>query len=520
MTWDPRTSNGFESDKCRFDVLPYLARGGLDIGCGARKVWPHLVGVDSGKDIELFGTQMAPDVVVPDASRMPMFADGAIDAVFSSHVLEHIDNWKMALAEWWRLVRVGGHLVVYLPHKDFYPNIGTPGANPDHKHDFLPADIVGGMEALGADWSLLVNESRGERNEYSFLQVYRKEAAGHGHAFPCDTPRPAKRAAIVRIGAKGDALWASSPARLLKAQGYEVTLYVASTGEEVLRHDPNIDRLVQLPNGALSDGELHAYWMHEAGKYDKWINLVGSVEQRLLYHQSSNEFFLPHPLRHRFGNVNYLEMVHDYAGVPHDFHQQFYATAEEQAMVRQFRGMLPEGPLVVVNACGSGPAKTWPHLQAFLQRMADAHIATVVLGDLRDLRLEEVEPYVAIVGNEWPVRIALAFAQTADAVVGTESMILNSVASLDVLKVALLSHSSNENLTKHWRNTVALEASVPCHPCHRIHADMTFCAKDTATGRAACMASYSPDQVADIVISNVLGAAPAVQSEALQPEAA
>ncbi len=503
MTWDLRTSCGFESDKIRYEVLPYLARGGLDIGCGPRKVWPHMVGIDSLKDTELFGIAMKPDMAVATAERLPMFADASMDAVFSSHTLEHIQQWQLALTEWWRLVKPGGHLVLYLPHRDFYPNVGQPGANPDHKHDFLPSDIEQAMRAIGPDWSLMEDQSRDQRNEYSFLQVYRKEASGTGHAYPCRAPRAEKRAAIVRIGAKGDALWASSPAKLLKEDGWHVTLYVAHTGEEVLRHDPHIDRLVMLPNGTLTDDELTAYWLHEAGKYDRWCNLVGSVEQRLLYHQSANEFYLPHHLRHRFGNVNYLEMVHDYAGVPHVFHQQFYPTPAEVDMARTLRNMLPAGPLVIVNACGSGPAKTWPHLQAFLQRMAAAQVATIVLGDLRDLELEELAPYVGIVGNDWPVRIALSVAQLADAVVGTESMLLNSVASLPMLKVALLSHSSHENLTKHWVNVAALEAPVACHPCHRIHADMTFCTKDKATGRSACMASYGPDQVADFVLDRI-----------------
>jgi ADP-heptose:LPS heptosyltransferase/predicted SAM-dependent methyltransferase len=504
MTWNLHTSCGFESAKCRFDVLPYLARGGLDIGCGARKVWPHLIGVDSGKDMELFGTAMKPDIVVGSAERLSMFASDSIEAVFSSHTLEHIVNWRGALAEWWRLVRPGGHLVLYLPHRMFYPNVGQPGANPDHKHDFLPTDVRAAMRQIGADWSLIVNDERDGGDEYSFLQVYRKEATGHGQAEPWGTPKPAKTAAIVRIGAKGDALWASSPAKLLKEQGFHVTVYVAHTGEEVLRHDPHIDRIVLLPNGCLDDEELHAYWLHEAGKYDRWINLVGSVEQRLLYHPSSNEFFLPLKLRQRFGAANYLEMVHDYADVPHVFHQQFYPTDREMEAVRKVRDMLPAGPLVVVNACGSGPAKTWPHLQAFLRRMAASAVTTVVLGDTRDLVLEEIEPYVAIVGNEYPVRMALAFAQLANVVVGTESMLINSVASLPILKVAMLSHSTNENLTKHWVNTIALEAPVACHPCHRIHADLTFCAKDRSTGHAACMAHYGADMVADAVLLHVL----------------
>ena len=504
MTWNLHTSCGFESAKCRFDVLPYLARGGLDVGCGARKVWPHMVGIDSGKDAELFGTQMKPDIVVGTAERLAMFASESSDAVFSSHTLEHIVNWRAALAEWWRLVRPGGHLVLYLPHKELYPNVGQPGANPDHKHDFMPADIVGAMKEIGADWSLLVNEARAGGDEYSFLQVFRKEPPGTGQAHQWTLPRPEKTVGIVRIGAKGDAMWASSPAKLLKEQGYHVTVYVAHTGEEVLRHDPHIDRIILLPNGCLDDHELHAYWLHEAGKYNRWVNLIGSVEQRMLYHQSSNEFFLPHPLRQRFAAGNYLEMVHDYANVPHQFHQQFYATEAELEAAQKVRDMLPAGPLVVVNACGSGPAKTWPHLQAFLQRMADEAITTVVLGDLRDLKLEEVGQHVAIVGNEWPVRSALAFCQLADVVVGTESMIVNSVASLPVAKVVVLSHSSKDKLTKNWHNTVALEANVPCHPCHRIHANLAFCGKDRATGHPACMASYSAEMVADVVLQHVL----------------
>lgn len=34
MTWYPDAPQGNEAAKCRFDVLPYLARGGVDIGCG------------------------------------------------------------------------------------------------------------------------------------------------------------------------------------------------------------------------------------------------------------------------------------------------------------------------------------------------------------------------------------------------------------------------------------------------------------------------------------------------------
>lgn len=318
-------------------------------------------------------------------------------------------------------------------------------------------------------------------------------------------PTIRKTAGVVRVGAYGDALWASSVIAALRKDGYAVTVYVATTGEEMLRHDPNVESIVTLPNGVLGDVELIEFCANESTKFDRWINLVGSVEQRLLYHPSSNEFYLPQKLRHRFGNVNYLEMIHDYADLPYEFDQRFYPSEEESAWARDAKKSMPPGPLVVVNPCGSGPAKTWPHLKRFVERMAQEHINCVVLGDVRDLDVADIDPWVTVVGRAWPIRHAMAFAQLADVVVGTESAIINSVAFEPMLKVALLSHSSNENLTKHWRNTAAIEPTgVACYPCHRIHGEhLGFCAKDTATGCAACLASITAPAVADFVVDHL-----------------
>ena len=293
MVWSPNGPQGFESAKVRYEVLPYLAKGGLDIGCGPAKVWPHLIGIDSGKDTDLFGIAMRPDIVVKDATRLGIFADSSADSIFSAHLLEHIADWQAALREWWRLVKVGGYLVLYLPHADLYPRIGQPGSNPDHKHDFDPDQIVDFFRLAFPDWALVENQTRDEGNEYSFLLVLRKSAQGAGQSEPWSAARADRRAAIVRVGGNGDALWAASVAAHLHGDGYEVTAYVAANGEKMLRHDPHIARIVTMPQGILSDDELIEYWANEAPKFDKWVNLIGSVETRLLPHQSSTEFYLP-----------------------------------------------------------------------------------------------------------------------------------------------------------------------------------------------------------------------------------
>jgi ADP-heptose:LPS heptosyltransferase/predicted SAM-dependent methyltransferase len=516
LVWRIDGPQGDEAAKVRFEVLPYVVQGGLDIGCGEKKVWPHMIGVDSQIDDQLFGMHTRPDIVC-DATRLVIFADQFAECVFSSHLLEHVVDYRATLAEWWRVVAPGGVLILYLPHKDLYPNIGQPGSNPDHKHDFLPADIVDAMFALAPDCTLLKNETRDQAAEYSFLQIYRKEPAGTGWHDVSVTPKPEKSAGLVRVGGHGDALWASSVLWHLKNQGYHTTVYAAKGGAEVLRHDPHIDRLIELPDRVMTDADMLEYWHVESLKHDTFINLIGSVENRLLVHPASIEFHHSHALRHRLMNRNYLEQVHDYADLPYEFHQKFYPTGEELAFCRAMRAKLP-GPLVVLNPGGSGPTKWWPHSQELMRLLAAEKVSCLLLGELRDDTLEPIEPYAHVVGLEWPVRIALTMALLADAVVATESLIANAVAFEPMLKVITLSHSSNENLTKHWLNTAAIEPTgLACHPCHRIHGQhFGFCRQDKTTRASACQTAAGAGMIASFVLENLRrgGLLPALEKAA------
>ncbi len=496
MTWRKTYPQGNEAAKCRYDLVPYLGATCLDIGCGPNKVYPHFIGLDSGKDTRLFGISMKPDIT-GDCERIPLFGDGAFDTVFSSHTLEHIEDHESALAEWWRLVKVGGYLILYLPHKDLYPNIGDPDGNPDHKHDFVELDIVEAMQRVAPDWSLLVSEKRDQLREYSFLQVFRKEAAGAGQRVNIE-PRPAASAAVVRLGAYGDAIWSSSVLSHLKEQGYHVTLYTEKAGAEVLAADPNVDRIVTLPHQLFDDTELMLYFVWESRKYDRFVNLTGAVETRLLMHPNEAAYYWSHEARHKEMNRNYLEVLHDVAGLPYDFRQRFFPTADELDWSREQRAGL-EGPLVVVAPTGSGLPKTWPHVQRFMDLMAERGVHVVVLGEIR----QEFKPhpvYGHVAGKALPIRLAFALAQQADVVVGTESSIINAVAMEAMPKIVLLSHSSPENLTKHWVNAVSIEVTgLACHPCHRLHRAFEFCVQDKRTGFAACQAAVSGDAVAETV---------------------
>jgi ADP-heptose:LPS heptosyltransferase len=501
MVWRAEDPQGAESEKCRFDVVPYVGASNIDIGCGNAKVWPHFLGVDNQKDVALFGVQMKPDMVLRTCERMPVFASGTMDCVFSSHVLEHIEDYRGALAEWWRLVAPGGHLVLYLPHRDLYPRIGQPGANPDHVHDFAPQDIIDAMllaAKTGGAWDLIENRTRSEGREYSFFQVYKK--TGTQCAYTCQAPAPEKSVGLVRPGAYGDALWGGCVAAAYKAAGYHVTVYTGPAGRDVLQADPHIDRIIVMPNGMLDDDQMILYLLWESRKYTRWCNLIGVVEGRMLPHPNELHYYWPEAVRRAHASRNYYEAMFEMAGLPLAVNQRFYPTAAELGWAKEQRKKLFAGPLVVVAPTGSGQPKTWPHTQAFMQRMAREQIYTVVLGELRQ-DITPPEPYGVVLGKDIPIRLAMALAQQADAVVGTESAIVNSVASMDMPKVVFMSHSSAENLTKYWRNTAAIEpAGIQCHPCHRLHNKFEFCTRDSVTGWAACQAAAGPELVADAVL--------------------
>jgi ADP-heptose:LPS heptosyltransferase/predicted SAM-dependent methyltransferase len=498
--WRPDIPEGNEALKVRWDIVPYTSWRGLDLGCGPQKPFAHFIGVDNGHH-KVFGYDIRPDVQA-EADDLSVFGSRSMDFVFSSHLLEHMEDTEATLREWWRVIKIGGYLVLYLPHKAYYPNIGQPGSNSDHRHDFLPADIVTVMEKVGG-WTLMVNEDRTEGDEYSFFQVYRKEA-GKQHSVAPKIGQ--KTCAVIRYGAFGDLMMASSIFPLLKAQGYHVTLYTTPTGEEVVRHDPNIDRIIVQDKDQVPNHQLVEFWSHLEKKYDKFINLSESVEGVLLALPGRSNHRWPQPLRHKYLNHNYLEFTHELSGVDGELRQRFYPTAEERAWARTQRDRM--GKFVIMwSLAGSSVHKTWPYLDEIIARtlIEYPHVEFVLVGDAACQMLEagwEEEKRVHLRSGKWSIRQSLTFTEFADLMIGPETGVLNAAANLPVKKIITLSHSSVENLTKHWINTFSLvPKNTACYPCHQLHTGgFEHCARDERTGCAACQADISPEQMWEVMV--------------------
>jgi hypothetical protein len=101
----------------------------------------------------------------------------------------------------------------------------------------------------------------------------------------------------------------------------------------------------------------------------------------------------------------------------------------------------------------------------------------------------EKTPRVHCRSGKWPIRKTLSFVQLADAVVGSETGVMNAVAQEAMPKVVFLSHSTIENLTRDWTNTHSLASTgTVCKgrgndeapACHQMHYGWSHCTEAPA----------------------------------------
>lgn len=78
-----------------------------------------------------------------DGSRLP-FPDGSQDAIFNSHTLEHIPNYRDVIVDWFRVLKVGGYLITAVPHQFLYErSIALPSRwNLDHRRFYTAASLL------------------------------------------------------------------------------------------------------------------------------------------------------------------------------------------------------------------------------------------------------------------------------------------------------------------------------------------------------------------------------------------
>lgn len=300
---------------------------------------------------------------------------------------------------------------------------------------------------------------------------------------------------------------ASSIYPWLKEQGFHITLYCQSgQGYDTAKNDPHVDRFIVQNRDAVPPQVLAQFWGHEKNKYTKWVNLSESMEATLLACPDRAQWEWPNELRAKFLDKNYVEFVHELAQVPPPYRPKFYSTESERVWAREKAKSYGKRN-ILWSLSGSSGHKAWPHLDsviaAVLLEYPDVHF--VLVGDDFCRILEqgwEKEPRVHCHSGKWSIRESLSFCEVANLILGTETGLLNAAGYLDVPKIINLSHSSEEMLTKHWRNTTVLRQpkGVGCNkqPCRQLHgsggvSQWLDCPKHEETGTALCQFHIGPD---------------------------
>jgi SAM-dependent methyltransferase len=117
----------------------FMSGSGIDVGYGGgsrETVLESAHGIDKG----------SPGY---DGVHLP-YESNTLDYVYNSHCLEHIPNDTLlsTLREWYRVLKVGGHLIICVPHQFLYEKKRTLPSryNEDHKRFYTPASLMREIE--------------------------------------------------------------------------------------------------------------------------------------------------------------------------------------------------------------------------------------------------------------------------------------------------------------------------------------------------------------------------------------
>lgn len=147
--------------------------------------WFVGVGLDvgAGEDSLALYAELFPRIrkVIPfdapqgDARLLDNVEDDSFDFLYSSHCLEHLDDPYLALGNWIRVVKPGGHLIIDVPDEDLYEQGIWPSRfNPDHKTSWT-IDKEESWSPVSMNVLDLVRRFRGE------AQTVKIELIDHGY---------------------------------------------------------------------------------------------------------------------------------------------------------------------------------------------------------------------------------------------------------------------------------------------------------------------------------------------------
>jgi len=84
----------------------------LDVGCGCDKM-PNALGIDIDENSNAD--------IIHDLDIFPYpVEDNSFDKIFAKHIIEHLDHPQEFIAELYRIIKIGGEILIETPHFSNY----------------------------------------------------------------------------------------------------------------------------------------------------------------------------------------------------------------------------------------------------------------------------------------------------------------------------------------------------------------------------------------------------------------
>lgn len=142
---------------------------GLEIGVGARTIAP-VSRTLLADGYESHGVDRSIAQTYFPAAAIP-FADSSFDFILSEHTLEHIGNVIRALKEWLRILKPGGHLILFLPHHDRTNDRLRQRTTLAHLIDDFKRNVPDDDTTHVAEWVENVTRAGGIPQHYAHIPV-------------------------------------------------------------------------------------------------------------------------------------------------------------------------------------------------------------------------------------------------------------------------------------------------------------------------------------------------------------
>ena len=312
---------------------------------------------------------------------------------------------------------------------------------------------------------------------------------------------------IWRTGAYGDVLITTPLVRYLHSQGHQIFYVAGERGEEVLKNNPNITKIVEHDKNVKNEllGE-HIEWLRKKNHCDRVIDLNESIECALSQHPRSPNYKLTKPERIAKFNRNFYEYTFEHAKELWDkdinFKPELFFDDSEIKQARSY--IKPDSYNVLIGLSGSGNNKAYPWMMDLcaniMSNYPNVHIITV--GDLKCQILEDVDVLqsgnITKLSGQIPMRISMALTSMVNLVISPDTGLLHASGCYDTPKMGLLGHNTIECITKYFSNDYSIESDpklAQCSPClYMVYDIKQQCPLNPITQGSICMSDGIPLQ--------------------------